>query len=75
MLNAFLVLASYIFYGWWNPWFIFLMLGITVVNYGCGRLIGLPGISRPVSFWIVTCAHRRESGHARVLQVFPVLGG
>ena len=27
MLNAFLLLASYIFYGWWNPWFIFLMLG------------------------------------------------
>ena len=37
------MLASYIFYGWWNPWFIFLMLGITIVNYVGGRLIGWPG--------------------------------
>ena len=56
VLNTLLVLASYIFYGWWNPWFIFLMLGITVVNYVCGRIIGLPGISRRLSFWVVTCA-------------------
>ncbi len=56
VLNTFLVLASYIFYGWWNPWFIFLMLGITVVNYVCGRLIGLPGIGRRLRFWVVTCA-------------------
>ena len=27
VLNAFLLLASYVFYGWWNPWFILLMLG------------------------------------------------
>jgi alginate O-acetyltransferase complex protein AlgI len=53
--NSLLVLASYIFYGWWNPWFIFLMLGITVVNYVCGRIIGLPGISRRLSFWVATC--------------------
>ena len=56
VLNALLVVASYIFYGWWNPWFIFLMLGITVVNYVCGRIIGLPGIGRRLSFWVVTCA-------------------
>ena len=56
VLNALLVLASYIFYGWWNPWFIFLMLGVTVVNYVCGRFIGLPGISRRLSSWVVTCA-------------------
>ena len=50
VLNTFLVLASYIFYGWWNPWFIFLMLGITVVNYVCGRIIGLPRISRRLRY-------------------------
>ena len=54
-LNALLVLASYIFYGWWNPWFIFLMLGITVVNYVCGRILGLTGLSRRLRFWVVTC--------------------
>jgi alginate O-acetyltransferase complex protein AlgI len=55
-LNAFLVLASTIFYGWWNPWFIFLMLGITVVNYLCGRMIGLAGISPRQRFWAAACA-------------------
>jgi alginate O-acetyltransferase complex protein AlgI len=55
-LNALLVFASYIFYGWWNPWFIFLMLGITVVNYTCGRILGLRGISQRLSFWVATSA-------------------
>src|SRR5262249_31586481 len=56
LLNALLVLASYIFYGWWDPWFIFLMLGITIINYACGRLIGLPGISPRLRLWVVTTA-------------------
>ena len=75
VLNTFLVLASYIFYGWWNPWFILLMLGITVVNYVCGRIIGLPGISRQAEPLGRDVRHRREPGHPRVLQVFPVLRG
>ncbi len=58
VLNTLLAFASYIFYGWWNPWYIFLMLGITVVNYVCGRIIGLKGIdprlsSRVMAFAIV----------------------
>ena len=55
-LNALLVIASYIFYGWWNPWFIFLMLLITLVNYGSGRIIGLPLISPRLRYWVVTGA-------------------
>jgi alginate O-acetyltransferase complex protein AlgI len=56
VLNAFLVLASYVFYGWWNPRFVFLMLGITVVNYVCGRVIGLTGIGPRRRFWVATSA-------------------
>ncbi len=37
--NAFLTAMSYVFYGWWNPWFTTLMLATTVVNYWCGRMI------------------------------------
>ncbi len=55
-LNAFLILASYVFYGWWNPWFVWLMLGMTVVNYVCGRILGRPGLGRDSRFWIVTFA-------------------
>ena len=40
--NAWLLFASYIFYGWWNPWFVLLMFFITAVNYVCGRLIARP---------------------------------
>ncbi|MFO1497751.1 MAG: MBOAT family O-acyltransferase [Verrucomicrobiota bacterium] len=43
--NGWLLLTSYLFYGWWNPWFVLLMLAITVVNYVCGRLIARPGAS------------------------------
>ncbi len=34
-----LTLVSYVFYGWWNPWFVFLMFGSTLVDYGCGKVI------------------------------------
>jgi len=41
-----LTLLSYVFYGWWNPWFTLLMLGSTAVDYGCGKLIGAKNASR-----------------------------
>ena len=34
-----IALASYVFYGWWRPDFVLLMLISTVVDYGCGRAI------------------------------------
>ena len=40
-----LTLMSYLFYGWWNPWFVFLMLGSTIVDYVCGKVITAPGAS------------------------------
>ena len=36
---------SYVFYGWWNPWFTVLMLVSTLIDYGCGRIITAPGAS------------------------------
>ncbi len=46
MKHLVLTLVSYVFYGWWNPWFTLLMLGSTVVDYYCGRLITGEGASR-----------------------------
>ena len=37
--NAWLLVMSYIFYGWWNPWFVLLMLFVTVVNSCFRRLL------------------------------------
>lgn len=47
-----LTLLSYVFYGWWNPWFTLLMLGSTGVDYVCGKVIASPGAR----------AHRRKAG-------------
>jgi alginate O-acetyltransferase complex protein AlgI len=44
--HLFLLLASYVFYGWWNPWFVLLMLFVTAVNYAFGQWIAAPGASR-----------------------------
>ena len=43
--NAFLTLASYVFYGWWSPWFVTLMLASTVLDWGCGLALTAPGAS------------------------------
>lgn len=55
-LNAFLLLASYLFYGWWNPWYVLLMFGVTTLNYACGLVIGWPGAGPRLRFWGVTAA-------------------
>jgi alginate O-acetyltransferase complex protein AlgI len=34
-----LTLASYVFYAWTNPWFCFLILWSTLVDFSCGNLI------------------------------------
>jgi alginate O-acetyltransferase complex protein AlgI len=44
--NLFLTLASYVFYGWWEPWFVLLMMYSTVQDYVCGKIIAAPGASR-----------------------------
>ncbi|MDD4786936.1 MAG: MBOAT family protein, partial [Pirellulales bacterium] len=44
--HLFLLLASYVFYGWWNPWFVPLMLSVTAANYAFGQSIAAPGASR-----------------------------
>ena len=44
--NTFLTLVSYAFYGWWQPWFILLMLFSTFVQYTAGTILGRRGASR-----------------------------
>ncbi len=43
--NRILLLASYIFYGWWDVRFLFLILVSTIVDYCCGLIIGAGRIS------------------------------
>ena len=43
--NTVLTCASYVFYGWWEPWFVLLMLFSTILDYVCGGIIGASGAS------------------------------
>jgi alginate O-acetyltransferase complex protein AlgI len=41
--NTWITVASYIFYGWLEPWFVILMLLSTTWDYFCGKIITRPG--------------------------------
>ena len=45
-LNFFITVFSYVFYGWLEPWLVFLMFGSTLVVYVSGMLISEEGASR-----------------------------
>lgn len=44
--NTSITLASYVFYGWWEPWFAGLMFFTTVMDFLWGRVITRPGATR-----------------------------
>ena len=44
--NLLLVIASYVFYGWWDWRFLFLILFSTLVDYSIGRALGNQSIPR-----------------------------
>ncbi len=51
--NTLLTLASYVFYGWWRPDYIILMLVSTVVDYGCSRAMGAGKGGGPRRRWLL----------------------
>ena len=42
-VNLFVTIASYAFYGWFQPYFIILMWITTFTNFICGKIISAPG--------------------------------
>lgn len=54
--NVWITLGSYVFYGWWEPWFAGLMLFTTVMDFIWGRVITRPGAT-PVQrrFAVLAC--------------------
>jgi alginate O-acetyltransferase complex protein AlgI len=41
--NLWITAASYLFYGWWQPWFVCLMMTTTVMDFLWGKVITRPG--------------------------------
>jgi len=51
--NLFLSLISYVFYGWWNPWFVSLMFVSTLVDWFAGiMIVGDQRVGRGRTFWL-----------------------
>jgi len=44
--NLCITVASYLFYGWWQPWFVCLMMFTTVMDFIWGKVITRPGATR-----------------------------
>jgi alginate O-acetyltransferase complex protein AlgI len=44
--NLWITAASYVFYGWWQPWFVCLMLFTTVMDFIWGKVITRPDATR-----------------------------
>ena len=54
--NVWITLASYVFYGWWEPWFVALMLFTTVMDFIWGKVITRPGATRlQQKFAVLAC--------------------
>ena len=41
--NLWITVASYVFYGWWQPWYVCLMMITTVMDFIWGKVITRPG--------------------------------
>ena len=44
--NLWITLASYVFYGWWQPWFVCLMMFTTVMDFFWGKVITRDGATQ-----------------------------
>ena len=40
LMNIWLMIASYTFYGWWNPWYLLLLFGTSAIDYWHGPADG-----------------------------------
>ncbi len=52
--QAILLVASYVFYGWWNPWFLFLIAGISTWSWVLGEALvrAKTNAMRRVAMWL-----------------------
>jgi alginate O-acetyltransferase complex protein AlgI len=50
--NVLLTLASFVFYGWWRPHYVLLMLFTVALDYTVARVMGEPGQGKHRKLWI-----------------------
>src|SRR5690606_31212361 len=57
--NAFLLIASYVFYGWWDWRFLGLIIASSALDYWCG--IRMSTVDRPLSTASSASPNKKES--------------
>ncbi|GIW96574.1 MAG: O-acyltransferase [Pirellulaceae bacterium] len=69
--NVFLLLASYVFYGWWDWRFLGLLWLSTVVDFGCGiALENCSGKKRPLWLLLSVCTNLSILGFFKYFNFF-----
>src|SRR6516165_4502974 len=53
LMNIWLMIASYMFYGWWNPWYLLLLFGTSAIDYLMVVLMEQSRSRRMRTFWLV----------------------
>jgi alginate O-acetyltransferase complex protein AlgI len=51
--SAWLLLTSYVFYGWWNPWYLLLLFGTSAIDYWMVVLMERSRTPRGRRLWLV----------------------
>jgi alginate O-acetyltransferase complex protein AlgI len=51
LMNIWLMIASYTFYGWWNPWYLLLLFGTSAIDYL--MVLWMERSPRRRTFWLV----------------------
>jgi alginate O-acetyltransferase complex protein AlgI len=51
LMNLWLLIASYTFYGWWNPWYLLLLFGTSAIDYL--MVLFMERSPRMRTFWLV----------------------
>ncbi len=53
-MNVWLMIASYTFYGWWNPWYLLLLFGTSAIDYWLVVLMDRSNNQRKKKIWLIT---------------------
>lgn len=53
LMNLWLMVASYVFYGWWNPYYVFLLFGSSALDYFLVRLMSSSRSDSARKMWLV----------------------
>lgn len=53
LMNLWLMIASYVFYGWWNPYYLLLLFGTSAIDYLMVLLMERSPSQKTRKFWLI----------------------